>query len=116
MVASPPRFVRRALGHPSRHRVHLEPGQKGITGEGGDLLTGIAPGEQPLQLQPGTAKLIKAGSTFMFQMHYTPTARPPRTARASASRFAGEPPQYRAMIGRALNFGSRFRRTMAITK
>jgi hypothetical protein len=82
----------------------LEPGQKGITGEGGDILTGVAPGEQPLQLQPGTAKLVKAGSTFMFQMHYTPNGKAATDRTRVGFKFASDPPQYRAMVGRALTF------------
>jgi peroxiredoxin len=35
-------------------------------------LCGTAPGDMPLILQPGTAKLIPAGSDLIFEMHYTP--------------------------------------------
>lgn len=35
-------------------------------------LVGWAPGEAPLILKPGHAKLIKAGSVLIFQVHYTP--------------------------------------------
>jgi hypothetical protein len=34
-------------------------------------LIGWAPGEAPLELRPGQAKLIKKGSTLIFQVHYT---------------------------------------------
>ncbi len=34
-------------------------------------LVGWAPGEAPLILQPGQAKLVKAGSVLIFQVHYT---------------------------------------------
>ena len=82
-----------------------EPGQKsGPGGEGGNLLVGFAPGEQPLRFEPGVAKLVKAGSTFMFQVHYTPNG----TAAKDRSRFgmklASKPPEYQAFTGRALNF------------
>ncbi len=80
----------------------LEPGQKGITGEGGDLLTAIAPGEQPLLLRPGTAKLIKAGSTIMFQVHYTPNGKAATDRTRMGLKFAAEPPKYRFMMGRAM--------------
>jgi hypothetical protein len=46
-----------------------QPGQRR---EVGNLLVGYAPGEQPLLFEPGTAKLVKAGSKLLFQMHYTP--------------------------------------------
>src|ERR1700681_3401934 len=39
----------------------------------GPLLTGFAPGVQPLRLEPGSAMLVKAGSVFLFQAHYTTT-------------------------------------------
>ena len=34
-------------------------------------VAGFAPGEGPAIFRPGAAKLIKAGSTLLFQMHYT---------------------------------------------
>ncbi|HYL99372.1 MAG TPA: hypothetical protein VEZ90_10495, partial [Blastocatellia bacterium] len=34
-------------------------------------LVGWAPGEAPLTLNPGQAKLLKAGSVLIFQVHYT---------------------------------------------
>lgn len=37
---------------------------------GGGLLSKYAPGNNPDVFMPGTGKLIKAGSTIMFQMHY----------------------------------------------
>ena len=39
-------------------------------GEG--LLGALSPGQTPFRAQPGMAKLIKAGSKLIFQMHYTP--------------------------------------------
>jgi hypothetical protein len=36
-----------------------------------ELLVGYAPGLQALQLNPGEAKLIKAGSDIVLQLHYT---------------------------------------------
>jgi hypothetical protein len=38
---------------------------------GGEFLTGYAPGAVPEILNDGQAKLIKAGSDIVFQMHYT---------------------------------------------
>jgi hypothetical protein len=70
-----------------------------------NLLVGYAPGEQPMKFQPGTAKLIKAGSKIMFQVHYTPNG----TAVADRSyiglKFAKEAPKYRALTGNATNRG-----------
>ncbi|HKV38102.1 MAG TPA: cytochrome c [Blastocatellia bacterium] len=41
------------------------------TGDNDGRLVGWAPGEAPLTLKPGQAKLIKAGSVLVFQVHYT---------------------------------------------
>ena len=40
-------------------------------GFGGDMLAGYAPGTVPNTMQPGQAKLIKAGSDIVLQLHYT---------------------------------------------
>ncbi|MBL8190539.1 MAG: thiol-disulfide isomerase [Acidobacteria bacterium] len=37
------------------------------------MLVGWAPGMDPLTLQTGNAKLVRKGSTLVFQMHYTAT-------------------------------------------
>lgn len=39
---------------------------------GTGLLGALSPGQTPFMAKPGTAKLIKAGSDLIFQMHYTP--------------------------------------------
>ncbi len=44
--------------------------------EMGTSLVGWAPGGQGAILPPGTAKLIRAGSRIMFQLHYTPNGKP----------------------------------------
>lgn len=46
-------------------------GDGGGLGFGGDLLAGYAPGTLPDVLKPGQAKLIKAGSDIVLQIHYT---------------------------------------------
>ncbi len=38
---------------------------------GGAMIGGFAPGNQYLKLEPGSAILIRAGSTLVVQMHYT---------------------------------------------
>jgi hypothetical protein len=45
--------------------------QEGAGMPQGELLQGYAPGLPPGVLRPGQAKLIKAGSDLVFQMHYT---------------------------------------------
>lgn len=43
--------------------------------EQGPLLVGWAPGLQPEIMEPGSAKLLKAGSRLLFQLHYTPNGK-----------------------------------------
>jgi hypothetical protein len=62
---------RRAAGEGGGNRAAGEGGGR-TAGEGGDgRLVGWAPGEAPLMLRAGQAKLIKAGSVLIFQVHYT---------------------------------------------
>ena len=46
-------------------------GEKDEGGRAGDFLAGYAPGTMPVELAPGQAKLVKAGSDLVLQMHYT---------------------------------------------
>ena len=63
----------------------------------GDSLAGYAPGVTPRIMQPGQAKMIKAGSDIVLQMHYTANG----TAGADKSRigivFATEKPTERVL-------------------
>jgi hypothetical protein len=69
----------------------------------GNLLVGFAPGEQPLRLEPGTAKLVKAGSKLTFQVHYTPNGKGAKDRSYIGLKFAKEPPKYRAFTASATN-------------
>jgi len=73
----------------------------------GTILVGYAPGENPLKLMPGTAVLVKAGSSLFFQVHYTPNGKAVKDRSYIGVRFAKEPPKYRATRGLALNAGFR---------
>src|SRR5258708_34729810 len=63
----------------------------------GEFLVGFAPGTIPEKMLPGQAKLIKAGSDVVFQMHYTANG----TAGVDRSKlgvvFAKEAPVERVM-------------------
>ena len=71
--------------------------------ETGNILVGYAPGENPLELLPGTAVLVKAGSSLTFQVHYTPNGKAVKDRSYIGLRFAKEPPKYRAIRGMAVN-------------
>ncbi|MGE0101449.1 MAG: thiol-disulfide isomerase [Blastocatellales bacterium] len=70
-----------------------EPGgstaQRGDIGAG--LLGALSPGMTPFIAQPNTAKLIKAGSNIVFQMHYTPSGKETRDRSMVGLKFASKP-------------------------
>jgi len=57
------------------------------------VLTGMAPGESPLVLGPGMAKMVPKGSRLLFQMHYTPNGRAQKDRSSIGLIFAKEPPK-----------------------
>ena len=63
--------------------------QKLDIGEG--LLGALSPGMTPFRAQPGTAKLIKAGSSLLFQMHYTPNGTETKDLSMVGLKFAKQP-------------------------
>ena len=71
--------------------------------DGREFLVGYAPGSVPEVMAPGQAKLIKAGSEIVFQVHYTANG----TAAVDRSKigltFAKEPPRQRVMTLQAGN-------------
>jgi hypothetical protein len=58
---------------------------------GDGLLGALSPGMTPFIAQPGTAKLIKAGSTIVFQMHYTPSGKVTKDRSILGLKFAKAP-------------------------
>ncbi len=80
-------------------------GRKGGLGNGSGMesLGGTAPGEQPAIFPEGVARLVKAGSQIVLQMHYTPngTAQTDRTSVGLI--FSKQPPQKPMAGGAALN-------------
>ncbi len=71
-----------------------------------DLLETFVPGGRPPVFKPGQARLIKAGSDIMFQIHYTTTGKPEKDQTRIGFIFAKEPPKEQVQGG--LVFNQRF--------
>jgi hypothetical protein len=69
-----------------------------------ELLIGWAPGLPPTQLHPGQAKLVKAGTDIILQLHYTPNGKATSDKTRIGLIFAKEPPKERVMTMNAMNF------------
>lgn len=63
-----------------------------------EILTGFVPGVQPLMLEPGQAKLIRAGSDLVFQMHYTANGKAARDRSRVGIVFAKKPIRQRVVM------------------
>ncbi len=68
-----------------------------------DFLVGYAPGQPAEILRPGQAKLIKAGSDIVFQVHYTPNGKPISDRTTLGLVLAKEPPRERVLTLSATN-------------
>ena len=68
-----------------------------------DFLVGYAPGQPPERLEPGQAKLIKAGSDLIFEIHYTTNGRAAMDRSKAGLVFAKEPPKERVLTLSATN-------------
>jgi hypothetical protein len=63
----------------------------------------FAPGADPILLKPGEARLVKAGSDIIFEMHYTPNGTATTDRTRVGLRFAKTPPQTRVRTVRINN-------------
>ena len=79
-----------------------EGGGSGL-GFGGDFLAGYAPGTLPNVLKPGQAKLVKAGSDIVLQMHYTANGKASTDISKVGVIFATEKPTERVLTLAAAN-------------
>ncbi len=70
---------------------------------GGIKLAGFAPGEQPKLWPKGTAKLVKAGSNFIFQVHYTPNGKAAKDRSYVGLYFAKDPVERKVLTATAMN-------------
>ena len=68
-----------------------------------ELLIGFAPGLVPMTLPTGQAKLVKAGSDFVFQMHYTANGKAGTDRSRIGVIFAKQPPKERVFTANATN-------------
>ncbi len=74
-------YVRDPRRAPSSRRLDL--------GEG--ILGALSPGQTPFLADPGTAKLIRAGSQLVIQMHYTPNGKETKDRSYVGIKFAKGP-------------------------
>ncbi len=70
---------------------------------GRNQLGGITPNKTGVTFGPGTARLIKAGSNIVFQMHYTTNGEPTKDRTSIGLVFTKEPPTRTLVTGNALN-------------
>ena len=68
-----------------------------------DFLVGYAPGQPPEVLPPGQAKLIKAGSDLVLEVHYTTNGTASQDRSKFGLVFAKEPPKERVLTLSATN-------------
>jgi hypothetical protein len=68
-----------------------------------DFLVGYAPGQPPEVLAPGQAKLIKAGSDLVLEIHYTTNGRASTDRSKFGLVFAKQPPKERVLTLSATN-------------
>jgi len=65
-------------------------------------LVGWAPGEAPLELRPGQAKLIRKGSVLVFQVHYTTNGKPGKDRSSVGLIFSKTPVEKRVITAGAI--------------
>ena len=80
-----------------------KPGDDGGVGAQGESLTGSGPGSVPETLGPGQAKLIKAGSDLVFQLHYATDGKPGHDRSRVGLILAHEKPRERVLVAAAAN-------------
>ena len=71
----------------------------------GNLLAGVAPGEQPARYRPGFGRKIPAGARLIFQMHYTPKGVASKDVTTIGLKYAKEQPKHQVLTRPVLNTG-----------
>jgi hypothetical protein len=85
------------------HHIVVSVREPGSKDEQGEFLAGYGPGSMPETLAEGQAKLIKAGSELIFQLHYTTDGKPGRDRSRVGLILAREKPRQRVMMLAAAN-------------
>jgi hypothetical protein len=70
---------------------------------GGAFICGFAPGTSPTMFDAGSALLIRAGSTIVLQMHYTPNGEAASDRTRVGFIFAKEPPEREMRLAALVN-------------
>jgi hypothetical protein len=78
-------------------------GAAGEAQQGRGQLGGITPNKTGVVFGPGTARLIKAGSSIVFQMHYTTNGEATKDRTSIGLVFTKEPPTRTLITGNAMN-------------
>jgi hypothetical protein len=86
------------------HHVIVEAAGPAALSPGGDPRTagslgGYVPADGPLIMPPGLARLLPAGASIHFQIHYTPNGEATTDRTRLALRLAPEPPRHEARTG-----------------
>jgi hypothetical protein len=97
-LIAPPTAVTRAPASPRPAAA-----QPAVRRTGDNMLVNWAVGEDAPAFVPGMAKRIPAGSTLIFQVHYTTNGTPGRDRSKLGLIFAKEPPQREIRTGMILN-------------
>jgi mono/diheme cytochrome c family protein len=87
--------------------VFVQEGGKRVTRAGeqfSDMLIGYAPGVPTITWEPDTAFLVKAGSTLLFQVHYTANGKEAMDRSVLGLKIRKDTPKYRAFSGSATQF------------
>jgi hypothetical protein len=69
----------------------------------GVFVGGFAPGTSAFKYEPGAAMLIRAGSTLVMQMHYTPNGKETIDRTKIGLTFAKQPPTTELRLGTLIN-------------
>jgi len=85
------------------HHIVVSVKEPGTQDEQGEFLAGYGPGAMPETLGPGQAKLIKAGSDLVFQLHYTTDGKAGHDRSRVGLILAHEKPRERVMVLAAAN-------------